>query len=116
MDCIFCSAEVLFYSICLCFELFIWSHIHFYGCSDNADSNTILENSLSAKEKIISELNMELHNIETTLSYEREQHINEIKKLNSMLNEKVYYLSVPEPVECFWMINYCRSFIVSRIS
>ncbi|KAM7479726.1 hypothetical protein LguiA_027939 [Lonicera macranthoides] len=56
--------------------------------SDNADSNTILENSLSAKEKIISELNMELHNIETTLSYEREQHINEIKKLNSMLNEK----------------------------
>ncbi|XWS37672.1 hypothetical protein CRYUN_Cryun19dG0065100 [Craigia yunnanensis] len=56
--------------------------------SDNVDSNTILENSLSAKEKIISELNMELHNIETTLSNEREQHVNEIKKLNSLLNEK----------------------------
>lgn len=57
------------------------------------DSNSILENSLSAKEKIISELNTELHNIETTLANEREQHINEIKKLNVMLNCKVcYYL------------------------
>ncbi|XVE64071.1 hypothetical protein DITRI_Ditri07aG0071800 [Diplodiscus trichospermus] len=56
--------------------------------SDNVDSNTMLENSLSAKEKIISELNMELHNIETTLSNEREQHVNEIKKLNSLLSEK----------------------------
>uniref|UniRef100_A0A5B7C505 Protein CASP n=1 Tax=Davidia involucrata TaxID=16924 RepID=A0A5B7C505_DAVIN len=56
--------------------------------SDNLDSNRILENSLSAKEKIISELNMELHNIETTLSNERAQHVNEIKKLNAMLNEK----------------------------
>ncbi|XP_059643508.1 protein CASP [Cornus florida] len=56
--------------------------------SDNLDSNSILENSLSAKEKIISELNMELHNIETTLSNEREQHVNEIKKLNLMLIEK----------------------------
>ncbi|GKA45589.1 protein CASP, partial [Tanacetum coccineum] len=56
--------------------------------SDDADSNSIFENSLSAKEKIISELNTELHSIETTLSNEREQHINEIKKLNAMLNEK----------------------------
>ncbi|GLT44164.1 hypothetical protein SLA2020_180780 [Shorea laevis] len=56
--------------------------------SDNVDSNSILENSLSAKEKIISELNMELHNIETTLSSEREQHMSEIKKLNSLLIEK----------------------------
>ncbi|EXB52176.1 hypothetical protein L484_004277 [Morus notabilis] len=55
---------------------------------DDIDSNTILENSLIAKEKIISELNMELHNIETTLSSEREEHINEIKKLNSLLHEK----------------------------
>ncbi|KAJ6418469.1 hypothetical protein OIU84_001766 [Salix udensis] len=31
---------------------------------------------------------MELHNIETTLTNEREQHINEIKKLNILLNEK----------------------------
>ncbi|KAJ9174065.1 hypothetical protein P3X46_017136 [Hevea brasiliensis] len=56
--------------------------------SDSVDSNSILENSLSAKEKIISELNMELHNIETTLTNEREQHVNEIKKLNMILNEK----------------------------
>ncbi|KAL8228556.1 hypothetical protein R6Q57_016140 [Mikania cordata] len=56
--------------------------------SEDADSNSILENSLSAKEKIISELNTELHTIETTLSNEREQHINEIKKLNALLNEK----------------------------
>ncbi|CAM8924109.1 unnamed protein product [Rhodiola kirilowii] len=56
--------------------------------SDTLDSNSILENSLSTKEKIISELNMELHNIETTLAHEREQHLNEIKKLNALLNEK----------------------------
>ncbi|XP_039033022.1 protein CASP-like isoform X2 [Hibiscus syriacus] len=54
----------------------------------DVDSSTILENSLSAKEKIISELNMELHNIETTLSNERVQHVNEIKKLKALLNEK----------------------------
>ncbi|XP_010031847.2 protein CASP isoform X4 [Eucalyptus grandis] len=56
--------------------------------SDSLDSTSILENSLSAKEKIISELNMELHNIETTLSAEREQYMNEIKKLNAALIEK----------------------------
>ncbi|KAE8729910.1 Protein CASP [Hibiscus syriacus] len=55
----------------------------------DVDSSTILENSLSAKEKIISELNMELHNIETTLSNERVQHVNEIKKLKALLNEKL---------------------------
>ena len=49
----------------------------------------MLENSLNAKEKLISELNMELHNIETTLSNEREEHMNEVKKLTAMLNEKV---------------------------
>ncbi|KAK8655955.1 hypothetical protein V6N13_108517 [Hibiscus sabdariffa] len=54
----------------------------------DVDSNTVLENSLSAKEKIISELNMELHNIETTLSNERVLHVNEIKKLKTLLNEK----------------------------
>lgn len=54
----------------------------------DVDSNAILETSLSSKEKIISELNMELHNIETTFSNERVQHVNEIKKLNSLLNEK----------------------------
>lgn len=56
--------------------------------SDNLDSSSILENSLSAKEKIISELNIELHNLETTLSNERELHMNEIKKLNMLLIEK----------------------------
>ncbi|KAL6270187.1 hypothetical protein ACE6H2_027098 [Prunus campanulata] len=56
--------------------------------SDTSDSNSILENSLIAKEKIIAELNMELHNIETTLSNEREEHLNEIKKLNALLIEK----------------------------
>ncbi|KAL6270184.1 hypothetical protein ACE6H2_027095 [Prunus campanulata] len=56
--------------------------------SDTSDSYSILENSLIAKEKIIAELNMELHNIETTLSSEREEHLNEIKKLNALLIEK----------------------------
>ncbi|KAJ1393889.1 CASP, C-terminal [Sesbania bispinosa] len=56
--------------------------------SDNLDSNNALENSLNAKEKQISELNMELHSIETTLSNEREEHINEVKKLTARLNEK----------------------------
>ena len=61
----------------------------FFPCSDNVDLNSVLENSLSAKEKIISELNMELHKIETTLSSEREQHLIEIKNLNASINEKV---------------------------
>ncbi|KAB1212644.1 Protein CASP [Morella rubra] len=56
--------------------------------SDNSDTDSVLENSLSAKEKIISELNLELHNIETTLSNEREEHINEMKRLNALLSEK----------------------------
>lgn len=56
--------------------------------SDTLDEHSLLENSLSAKEKIISELNMELHNLETTLANEREQHINEMKRLNTKLNEK----------------------------
>lgn len=80
------------------------------GHSNNVDSNTILENSLSAKEKIISELNMELHNIETTLSNEREEHVNEIKKLNSLLNEKVQNLVAVlfiQSMQC--VINFCAS-------
>lgn len=56
--------------------------------SDNLDADSAFENSLYAKEKIISELNVELHKLENTLSNEREEHINEIKKLNSLLNEK----------------------------
>ncbi|OIT02858.1 PREDICTED: protein CASP-like [Nicotiana attenuata] len=56
--------------------------------SDNLDADSALENSLYAKEKIISDLNVELHKLENTLSNEREEHMNEIKKLNSQLNEK----------------------------
>ncbi|KAM3307964.1 protein CASP isoform X1 [Capsicum chacoense] len=56
--------------------------------SDNLDADSALENSLYAKEKIIAELNVELHKLENILSNEREEHINEIKKLNSLLNEK----------------------------
>ncbi|XP_042501649.1 protein CASP-like [Macadamia integrifolia] len=56
--------------------------------TENLDSNSVLESSLTAKEKLISELNMELHSMETTLLNEREQHINEIKNLNALLNEK----------------------------
>ncbi|XP_009764795.1 protein CASP [Nicotiana tabacum] len=56
--------------------------------SDNLDANSALETSLIAKEKIISELNTELHNLENALSNEREQHMNEIKRLNALLNEK----------------------------
>jgi len=55
---------------------------------------------LSTKEKLISELNMELHNIETTLTNEREQHINEIKKLNILLNEKVWHFILLLLVQC----------------
>ncbi|KAG6416259.1 hypothetical protein SASPL_123685 [Salvia splendens] len=62
--------------------------------SDSSDANTVLENSLSAKEKIISELNTELHNIETTLSNEREHNLNELKKLKALLNEKVSFLDL----------------------
>ncbi|KAI4324638.1 hypothetical protein MLD38_030107 [Melastoma candidum] len=60
--------------------------------SDSIESTSILENSLNAKEKVISELNMELHNLETTLSSEREQHISEMKKLSTLLNEKEHAL------------------------
>ncbi|KAL9254855.1 CASP-like protein [Drosera capensis] len=56
--------------------------------SDSLYSDSMLENSLSAKEKIISELHMELHNIESTLANERNQHIDEIKKLKVQLSEK----------------------------
>ncbi|KAL8463647.1 hypothetical protein ACS0TY_033562 [Phlomoides rotata] len=60
--------------------------------SDSFDANTMLENSLNAKDKIISELNTELHKIETTLSDERENHLNELKKLKALLNEKEFEL------------------------
>ncbi|PIN11084.1 Transcription factor/CCAAT displacement protein CDP1 [Handroanthus impetiginosus] len=73
---------------CSLVGMYLVSSDHQLKLSDNLDANTMLENSLSAKEKIISELNMELHNIETTLSNEREHHLNEVKKLKALLNEK----------------------------
>lgn len=53
---------------------------------EEASSN--LEASLTAKEKIISELHHELHLVETTLGSEREQHVAEVKKLKALLSEK----------------------------
>ncbi|XP_011620336.1 protein CASP isoform X2 [Amborella trichopoda] len=47
-----------------------------------------LEISLNAKEKIISDLHMELHNMETALSNEREQHLLETKRLKTLLMDK----------------------------
>lgn len=80
----------LFFSDCSLIGQVLYYYLCF--CSDNLDSNNALENSLIAKEKLISELNMELHNIETTLSNEREEHINDVKKFTAMLNEKVRFL------------------------
>lgn len=77
------SKEVLSKSL-LCFV--------FFDCSDNVDSNSMLEKSISAKEKIISELNMEIHNVEIALADERERHVAEIKKLNSVLSKKVKFV------------------------
>jgi hypothetical protein len=51
-----------------------------------------LEASLSAKEKIISELCFELNTIENALLSEHEQHLLESKRLNSLINEKVMCL------------------------
>lgn len=52
------------------------------------DGSNSLEDTLTAKEKFISELHAELHNVETSLSMEREQHLTELKKLNALVNEK----------------------------
>ncbi|KAI4998385.1 hypothetical protein ZWY2020_053727 [Hordeum vulgare] len=56
--------------------------------SDYMDPSDILESSLIAKEKIISELNAELRNVESALSSEKEMHVNELKKLTALLSEK----------------------------
>ena len=68
-------------------------------CSDFSDPSNVLENSLTAKEKIISDLNMELHKIESTFSNEREQYMNDIKKLNTLLDEKVLH-KIHFPCHC----------------
>ncbi|CAM6089630.1 unnamed protein product [Calypogeia fissa] len=54
---------------------------------DNETSSS-LEASLSAKEKIISELHMQLHKLEATLSTERDEYSVEAKKMSTQLNEK----------------------------
>jgi homeobox protein cut-like len=54
----------------------------------NEEASSNLEASLTAKEKIISELHYELHKIEGTLGNEREEHLAEVKRLNALLNEK----------------------------
>ncbi|KAJ3672902.1 hypothetical protein LUZ60_006276 [Juncus effusus] len=56
--------------------------------SDYLESTSTLESSLNAKEKIISDLNTEIRNLENTLSTEKEQHLDELKKLNALLDEK----------------------------
>ncbi|KAG6536128.1 hypothetical protein ZIOFF_001172 [Zingiber officinale] len=72
-----------------CFLTFDALFNHVEGkCICDVEMNIMLESSLNAKEKIISELNMELHNMESTLLKGREQHLNEIKKLNALINEK----------------------------
>lgn len=58
-------------------------------CRLDEEANSSLEASLTAKEKIISELHHELHTMETSLGSEREQHIAEVKKLKALLSEKV---------------------------
>lgn len=65
------------------------NQVPIYRLDEEASSN--LEASLTAKEKIISELHHELHVIETTLGTEREQHLAEVKKLKALLNEKVLH-------------------------
>ncbi|XP_078155423.1 protein CASP [Carex rostrata] len=55
---------------------------------DYLESTSTLESSLVAKEKIISDLNAEVRNLENTLSAERDQHMDEIKKFNALLEEK----------------------------
>lgn len=63
--------------------MFIW----FYR-QDISTSST-LEVSLVEKEKVISELHVELNNLEMQLSAERDQHLVELKRLNTLVNEKV---------------------------
>ncbi|KAH7365061.1 hypothetical protein KP509_18G007100 [Ceratopteris richardii] len=52
-------------------------------------TNSTLEASLLEKEKKISELHIELNNLEMQLSVQHEQHLSELKRLNSLVNEKI---------------------------
>jgi predicted nucleic acid-binding Zn-ribbon protein len=70
-----------------------FTHTHSYKnelfYSDYLESTSTLESSLVAKEKIISDLNAEVRKLENTLSEERDQHMDEIKMFNALLEEKV---------------------------
>lgn len=61
---------------------------HVHERQDISTSST-LEVSLVEKEKVISELHVELNNLEMQLSAERDQHLVELKRLNTLVNEKV---------------------------
>ncbi|KAG6546451.1 hypothetical protein Mapa_011999 [Marchantia paleacea] len=54
----------------------------------DSETSSSLEASLSVKEKIISELHLELHKLEATLSTEREENLAEVKKLSNLIHEK----------------------------
>ena len=57
--------------------------------SSPPESSPTFEASLSAKEKIISELHTELHALETTLAQNRLEHLAELRKLHAVLDDKV---------------------------
>ncbi|KAJ7538419.1 hypothetical protein O6H91_11G047000 [Diphasiastrum complanatum] len=61
--------------------------VEFKGRQDT-EASVSLEASLEAKEKVISELRLELRNLESILSFEREQHLGELRKLNALVTEK----------------------------
>ncbi|KAL2630870.1 hypothetical protein R1flu_015556 [Riccia fluitans] len=54
---------------------------------DNETSSS-LEASLTVKEKIISELHLELHKLEATLASERDEHLSDVKKFTALVHEK----------------------------
>ncbi|KAL3688801.1 hypothetical protein R1sor_015110 [Riccia sorocarpa] len=54
---------------------------------DNETSSS-LEASLTVKEKIISELHLELHKLEATLASERDEHLSEVKKFTGLIHDK----------------------------
>lgn len=74
-----------------------------------SDATDNLEASLTAKEKIISDLHSELLNLESTLSYERDQLQTELGKLNDIISEKV------QPFSLYFGISVCFGMQPRRI-
>ncbi|KAM1457280.1 hypothetical protein ACFX13_035334 [Malus domestica] len=68
---------------------------------------------------------MELHNIERTLSNEREEHLNEIKRLNALLIEKEAALEEMKNFRhgqqqnwlmiCIKMLKFCRQLVIIQL-